>query len=163
MRQWALLSVLALSLPIVVGCEGASAPREVIVDNRDGGFGIIAGDWGVGDPTDGNGCYGADFRYHFADRDDVGRAHFVPNVPERGWYDVYIYWSAAPNRTTDQPVIVHDANGDDTVFHVNLQQHGNQWYWLSRLLFAPGTDCYIEFNTDTDDGYCNADAVRLVE
>ena len=56
---------------------------------------------------------------------------------------------------------VESQNGGDT-YTVNLQQNGNQWFRLGAHTFSVGTDGYIEFNNDTDDGYCNADAVRLV-
>jgi len=148
---------------IVLAGGGAicTPAHEIIIDNPDSEFSIIAGTWGTADTSDGNGCYGPDFRYHFADTTDVGIARFTPNITAPGPYQVYIYWSADPNRTTAQPVIVHASTGD-TTYSVNLQQHGNQWFYLGRHTFSAGTGGYIEFNTDTADGYCNADAVRLV-
>ncbi|UCD30781.1 MAG: hypothetical protein JSV03_12560 [Planctomycetota bacterium] len=136
--------------------------QEIIIDNLDSEFSIVAGTWGTADTTDGSGCYGPDFRYHIADRINIGIARFTPTVMTTGSYTVYIYWSADPNRTAAQPVIVHDASGD-TTYYVNLQQSHGQWYQLGSHTFNTGTDGYIEFNTDTGaGGYCNADAVRLV-
>ncbi len=146
---------------VLVGCLTTPTTTMVIVDNRDSACTIVTGGWDTAPTTDGNGSYGPDFLYHFADRENVGIVRFTPNVPTAGSYAVYIYWSADPDRTTDQPVIVHDATGD-TTYHVNLQEHGHQWFELGRHTFDAGTAGYIEFNTDTDDGYCNADAVRLV-
>ncbi len=134
---------------------------EVIVDNQDAGFAIVSGTWGTADTSDGNGCYGPDFRYHLADRSSVGVASFTPVIPQTGSYAVYIYWSADPNRTTSQPVIVNHADGVAN-YTVNLQQHGNQWYLLGSHTFNAGVGAAILFTTDTDAGYCNADAVRLV-
>jgi len=75
---------------------------------------------------------------------------------------VYIYWSAATNRTTAQPVVVRDSSGL-TTYSVNLQENGNQWYELGSHDFEAGTNGYIEFNTNTSAaGYCNADAVHFV-
>jgi len=136
-------------------------PEEIIIDNRDPGFKVLSGTWGTADKTDGNGCYGEDFRYLAGDPDEVGRARFTPTVSTRRVYEVFLYWSADPNRTKDQPVIVHDADGKDHTYRVNLQEHGNQWFRLGEHVFAP-EGCYIEVSNDTEMGYCNADAVRLV-
>jgi len=154
-----LLLVAALGLG---GCPRPPAPLELIVDNQDAAVTIVAGDWELADTTDGNGSYGPDFLYHFAQRDPLGIVRYTLNITQAGQYTVYIWWSAGDNRTMDQPVIVHDANGD-TTYHVDLQQNGNQWYRLGVHEFAADAAGYVEFNTDTDDGYCNADAVRLVE
>jgi hypothetical protein len=152
-------AVLAMGMG-VGNCQ--NQPTEVIVDNRDAGCTIEAGNWDTAATTDGNGCYGPDFLYSLADRVNFGRVRFTPDVPATGTYTVAIYWSAAANRTTDQPVIVHAANGD-TTYHVNLQLYGHQWYTLGQHTFNAGAAGYIEFSTDTDAGYCNADAVRLTE
>ena len=54
-------------------------PEEIIIDNRDADFTIVSGEWGTADASNGNGCYGEDFRYLAADSDEVGRAR----EPER--------------------------------------------------------------------------------
>ena len=136
------------------------SPREIVIDNRDPGCRIMSGGWDTSDTTDGNGSFGEDFLYLHAG-DEPGAVRFTPEIGSAGRYLVYIYWSADPNRTTGQPVIVHDASGEKT-YTVNLQQNGNQWFRLGTHTFGVGTDGYIEFNNHTDEGYCNADAVRLV-
>jgi len=151
----------SLLLPNASCSRQAPAAEEIVVDNLDPGFAIIAGDWGEAGTSDGNGSYGPDFRYHLADRDNVGIARFTPTITRAGSYAVYIYWSADPNRTTAQPVIVH-GEGGDTTYHVNLRQHGRQWFLLGHCTFAAGTGGYVQFTTETDSGYCNADAIRLV-
>lgn len=134
-------------------------PQEMIIDNLDAGCRIAGGAWDTADSSDGNGCYGEDFLYLHAG-DDPGAVRFIPDIKVAGKYTVYIYWSADPNRTTAQPVTVHDASGDKT-YTVNLQKNGNQWFKLGSHTFNTGTDGYIEFNNNTEEGYCNADAVRL--
>ena len=141
-------------------CWPAAQHLEIIVDNQDAGFAIVNGTWGTADTTDGNGCYGPDFRYHLAERSPVAAASFTAVVTQGGSYSVYIYWSADPNRTTSQPVTVFHSGGS-TNYTVNLQQNGNQWYLLGSHTFDAGP-AVIVFTTDTDAGYCNADAVRLV-
>ena len=161
-----LLVVLGWGLVLGVAAQGcrrasvAPAPGERIVDNRDAGCRVVSGGWGTADTSDGNGCWGADFLYLAADRENVGRVRFAPGVPIKAEYDVSIYWSAASNRTKAQPVTVCDANGKTTTYHIDLQRHGHQWRRLGRHIMGP--ESYVEFTNDTDAGYCNADAVRLV-
>ena len=131
------------------------------MDNDGPGFSTLSGDWGTAESTDGNGSYGPDFRYILADQTNVARARFAAGVASEGNYEVCIWWSAAPNRTTSQTVIVHDAYGNNTTYHVNLQENGNGWFFLGNHTLSP-TDSYVEFNSDTAAaGYCNADAVRF--
>jgi len=163
------LGLLVLSGMVMLGScpvnrpepEPAATPEPIIIDNTDAGAAVLAGDWETAPTTDGNGSYGPDFLYHFADRENVNTVRYTPIIQTAGTYTVSIWWSAAENRTADQPVLVHDANGD-TTYHVNLQEHGNQWFELGQHVFSVGADGYVEFTSDTADGYCNADAVRFV-
>jgi len=157
MRTKAHLCVAFLLLGLAAG---GCTPIEIIIDNPQAA--VLAGTWDTAAASDGNGAYGIDFLWHLAERTNIGRVRYTPTITRAGTYTVSIWWSADPNRTTDQPVIVHDANGN-TTYHVNLQQNGNQWFPLGQHTFNAGTAGYIEFTTDTDDGYCNADAVRLVD
>jgi len=135
-------------------------PQEIIIDNVDPGCQVVSGAWASADASDGSGPYGDDFLYLHADA-DPGAVRFTPDIKVAGKYTVYIYWSADPNRTAAQPVTVHDATGDKS-YTVNLQQNGNQWFKLGPHTFNTGANAYIEFTNNTEDGYCNADAVRLV-
>lgn len=153
---------------VVLAATGLNCPKqqtpqatEVIVDNRDAGFSVMAGTWDTENQPNGNGYYGEDFRYALANQVDVAIARFTPTVTATASYQVYMYWSAHPDRTTAQPVIVHDANGNAT-YTVNLQENGNEWYLLGTHTFNQGTGGYIEVNTDTAADYCNADAIRIV-
>ncbi len=145
---------------LLVGCSGGSRlTEEIIVDNRDADCTVVSGGWGVADSGDGNGCWGPDFLYLHAG-EPAGVVRFAPRVPARNAYDVYIYWSAAANRTTEQPVLVQGATGAAVTYHVNLQRGGNRWYHLGRHTWETGIS-YIEFSNAAPSGYCNADAVRL--
>jgi hypothetical protein len=136
------------------------SPETIIIDNRDPGATIEAGTWEVA-TNDGNGSWGADFLYHFADQADVGRVRYTPTITRAGSYAVSIFWSADPNRATDELVTVHHAAGV-TQYRVNFQQYGNQWYTLGHHTFNAGNAGYLEFTSDATNGYCNADAVRWV-
>jgi len=156
------LSILAGALA-VPGCQSGAVTGtyDIIIDNMDAEAHVTSGTWETAATSDGNGSYGEDFLYHLADQTNIARVRFTFTIPAAGVYTVYIYWSAAENRTASQPVVVHDANGD-TTYYVNLRQNGNRWYELGSHEFNAGTGGYVEFNTNTtSEGFCNADAVRL--
>lgn len=159
-RSWWCVGLGVSALLTLGGCPQQTV-TEIILDNRDAGVSIVSGDWQTSDADNGNGSYGPDFLYLYANREEIGRVRFTPTIEKTGFYTVSIYWSAENDRTPAQPVVVHDSNGD-TTYTVDLQQNGNRWFELGRHEFTKGTDGYIEFNTNTEaDGYCNADAVRL--
>ncbi len=135
---------------------------EIIMDNADATGVTITGNWQTAGAGDGNGCYGADFLYLHSD-EAAGTVRFTPTIETAGTYGVYIFWSAAANRTINQPVTVHDSTGTDETYHVNLQENGNAWYYLGDHAFGVGTDGYVEFSNQTggEAGFCNADAVRF--
>lgn len=147
-------------MPAAPAPSPPAPPQEIVIDNLDPGCKTINGAWDTADSSDGNGSYGDDFLYLHADS-DPGAVRFTPDITGAGKYTVYIYWSADPNRTTAQPVTVHDASADKT-YTVNLQENGNQWFKLGTHTFNAGTDGYVEFTNDAEEGYCNADAIRLV-
>jgi len=145
----------------LAGCGGGASHIVIVIDNTDPAVSVIGSAWDTAPSTDGNGSYGPDFLWHEPDQVNVSTVRYTPTIETAGSYRVDIYWSADPNRTADQPVIVHDNSGD-TTYHVNLKQHGHQWFTLGTHTFDAGTSGYIDFTTDTAEGYCNADAVRLV-
>lgn len=132
------------------------------IDNADAAFSAIEGTWDLSPTTDGNGCWGPDFAYAYSTPPDpLARARFTLDLATAATYDISVYWSAAENRTTAQPIIVHDSSGADHTYYVNLRLNGNEWFPLGTLTLGPGS--YIEFTTQTtSEGYCNADAIRLM-
>lgn len=132
------------------------------VDNADAAFSVIEGNWDLAPTTDGNGCWGPDFAYAYSTPPDpLARARFTLDLTTAASYDISVYWSAAENRTAAQPIVVHDSSGADHTYYVNLRLNGDEWFPLGTLTLGPGS--YIEFTTQTtSEGYCNADAIRLV-
>ena len=138
---FALLVLSAVAVLPGMNC-GPTAPTpqniEIIIDNQDPGFIVVTGTWDTAATTDGNGCYGPDFRYHLADRIAVGVASFTPLVAQAGSYSVYIYWSADPNRTTSQPVI------DEAHVPVSSQSHTCEIQHL--IVIDPPHDHHVQLH-----------------
>jgi hypothetical protein len=87
-------------------------------------------------------------------------ATFVPKLPAAGTYEVYMIWSANPNRATKVPVEIKYAGGI-LKLAVNQRAKGG-WHKLATLKFNAGTEGRLTIRTDGADGYVIADAVRWV-
>lgn len=64
-------------------------------------------------------------------------ARYVPAVPERGEYNVYVSYAQGPNRAADAHYVVHHPGGD-THFRVDQRRHGGTWVLLGRFFFERG-------------------------
>ena len=160
---WVVLAVTAGGLGLA-GCTeptGPAEPVDIIIDNTESACKELSGGWQTGSWTDGTGYYGTEFLLLEANQTNVGMVRFYPGFPVAGEYEVFLWWPQGSNWTTAQPVIVHDADGDDT-YSVDLTQGGSGWYSLWVHRFAAGNAGYIEVNTNTPaPGRCIADAVRV--
>ncbi len=90
---------------------------------------------------------------------------YAPQL-QRARHEVYGWWVAANNRTTDTPFVVVHRNGRDTV-RVNQQATGSQWVRLGEWEFS-GTpaDQVIISNAAAggpEPAYVVADALRFVQ
>jgi hypothetical protein len=87
-------------------------------------------------------------------------ATFIPKLPAAGVYEVYLIWSANPNRATKVPVEMVHADG---VLKVTVNQRAKGgWHKLATLRFNAGSDGRVTIRNDGADGYVIADAVRWV-
>ena len=76
-------------------------------------------------------------------------------------YDVYLMWSANPNRATNVPVEIVHADGTAKVV-VNQRDKGG-WVKLFTRRFKAGRGSSLTIRNDGTDGYVIADAVRWVK
>jgi hypothetical protein len=84
---------------------------------------------------------------------------WTPAITTAGNYDVFVWWSTHPNRSTTVPISVTHAGGTSTK-NFNQQTSGGQWILHGRYNFVVGTSGYVEIS-DVN-GQAAADAVRLV-
>jgi glucose/arabinose dehydrogenase len=135
-----------------------SSTTEIIVDNLPAGARdatrTFTGTWCKSGAA---GFYGADSLYSCGSGTDTYR--WTPNISSDRAYDVYVRWTANPNRWTSVPVTVVHAGGTTTQ-NFNQRINGAAWTLLGRFTFNAGTAGYIETNDSA--GQANADAVRLV-
>lgn len=94
-------------------------------------------------------------------------AKWVPDVPQRGNYAVYISYKSLPNSTEQAHYTVRHMNGA-TEFTVNQKIGGGTWIYLGTFEFDKGTKGYVTLDNLAPEGgkmekktVVTADAVRL--
>lgn len=84
---------------------------------------------------------------------------WTPSIPTAGSYDIYVWWSSRPNRSTNVPISVTHTSGTVTK-NYNEQLGGGVWLLHGRYSFAAGNSGYVEVS-DVN-GQAAADAVRFI-
>ena len=148
----ALLAALLLApLLVLIAAPTAQAQAATVitVDNLDANTSQVGG-WGVSsgaDPFGANSFFcnsGCSFTW-------------TPSLPQAQTYEVFVWYTGHPNRTTQVPYIVEHAGGSATVL-VNQQQQAGQWVPIGSWAFDAGpTDVTIT----TANGQASADAIQL--
>lgn len=134
----------------------AVPPRDVVVDATTPGGVAWRGEWphsvSVAD------YYGASYQVHGpGDGSETFSWHL--KIGEEAPYEVFAWWTAAPDRASNAPYTVHHAQGTETI-RVDQRAGGGSWVSLGVFPFAPGL--YRVDLSDDADGFIIADAVRTV-
>lgn len=89
------------------------------------------------------------------------RAVWQPDIPERGYYAVYVSYKSLPGSTTDARYTVHHLGGE-THLHVNQRMGGGTWVYLGTFPFDKGSQGYVLLSSlSSGEGVVSADAVRF--
>jgi PKD repeat protein len=126
---------------------------ELILDNGQPGTSST----GVWDVSGAAGAYGDNSVWS---RDGATYTWAFGSVPA-GTYEVFMWWTQWPSRSTAAPVQITHATGTmDTT--VNQQVNGGQWNSLGEFFFAGSASVRLSAPGAFPTSYC-ADAVRLVQ
>lgn len=90
-------------------------------------------------------------------------AEWIPNIPEKGRYAVYVSYQTLPRSVSDAKYLVFH-NGGVTEFHVNQRMGGGTWVYLGTFEFDKGMNDYgmvALSNESSEKGVVCADAVRF--
>ena len=90
-------------------------------------------------------------------------AEWIPYIPEKGRYAVYISYQSLPESVTDARYLVFH-NGGVTEFKVNQRIGGGTWVYLGTFEFDQGMNDYgmvVLSNESSQKGVVCADAVRF--
>lgn len=136
----------------------------VIVDNSEIAPAFtVTGTWPTS--TASGNWWGSDYQYHAVSTTETAVATYTPDIPEAGYYAVYIWTPAAANRSTDAKVRVKHTGGT-TTHVINMQRDGHTWRFLGRYYFNAGRDTAkgsVEISNEGSDPskFVIADAVRF--
>lgn len=86
---------------------------------------------------------------------------FTPTLPARGNYDVYLRWSAYPNRATNTPVDVIFPDGQRQ-FTLNQEINGGVWNLVTNVAAEAGTTTQVVIRNNGANDNVIADAVQFV-
>jgi FAD dependent oxidoreductase/Calx-beta domain len=140
---------------------GDTTAGGIILDNSDtmGVTITTPGTWLTS--TSIAGCWGANYIHDQNAGKGTKSVRFTPSLSTAGDYDVYLRWTADPNRADNVPVDVTHANGTST-FMVNQRINGGIWFKLGTMTFNAGTAGNLLIRTDGTNGFVIADAARFV-
>lgn len=94
---------------------------------------------------------------------DQAFAEWVPTLPAKGEYAVYVSYRTLPNSVSDAKYLVFH-NGGVTEFNVNQKIGGGTWVYLGTFEFDKGNNDYgmvVLSNESSEHGVVCADAVRF--
>lgn len=142
------------------GClwgSGAGFAQQVVVDNGDAEFSVLAGIWNsgaFGSP------WGSDYNWIDSEATPTGSAEWRPDLPLAGDYLVQVYYVSGGNRASDAPFTVHHVGGSTTV-PVNQQVSGEAWVSIGTYTFDAGTAGSVSLANNAGASVVVADAVRF--
>jgi PKD repeat protein len=130
-----------------------AVPAEVIVDNRDGNT-ARTGTWEISGGAD---PYGADSVWSR----DGGTFTWYFTPAQTGSYEVSMWWTQWPSRSTAAPIDIVHADGTKGVT-VNQQTNGGRWNSLGVYTFGGGLQGFVRLlaQNASPTSYC-ADAVKF--
>lgn len=98
------------------------------------------------------------------DPEETSQAEWIPNIPEKGMYAVYISYRTVENSTEDAYYTVYHLGGE-TSFSVNQKMYGGTWLYLGHFMFDAGLnqDGKVALNNLSKDknSILTADAVKF--
>ncbi|MBL9137384.1 MAG: hypothetical protein JNK85_16045 [Verrucomicrobiales bacterium] len=129
------------------------------VDNADGPLRVIkSAGWTASTTTPG--FWGSDYLHDQNSGKGTKSVEYIPTVPTAGWYDVYVFYTAAANRASNVPVEIRHGNGSTTV-RVNQRINGGKWVRIGKYWFPKGTRSRVIIRNTGTDGYVIADGALL--
>jgi hypothetical protein len=133
---------------------GALTAQEVVVDNDAPGT-AQAGTWAESaglNPYGANSLWSRDGAWYM----------WQPDLPATGVYEVYMWWTEYPSRSTAAPVTIKHVGGSEVVY-VNQLENGGTWNLLGPYGFVVENTPSVSITAADPDpiSYC-ADAVRFV-
>ena len=148
------------SVALVDGLKLTYANDDTVLDNTNSEV-TFNGSWTLGSSAAGR--YQADYRFASSTVGGTATATYVPNLPNPGFYDVFVWHSVGANRSTNAPWLLTYLNGTAN-FQINQQSNGGTWLQLGAALpFNTGTNGFLQLSNNAGPSLTVviADAVRF--
>jgi len=131
---------------------------SLILDTEDDSYVSRAGSWFAS----ANSGYWGDTKALLSGKGDGSSlCRFYTALEQTTNCEVYAWWVADPNRSSDTPYVIIHQDGRDTV-RVNQQQNHAQWNLLGNYTFNSDPDMAVIVSNLTSTGnYVVADAVKI--
>lgn len=136
----------------------------ILLDNptaKSTGGTAVGGNWTPS--TSVSGYHGQDYQTHAAST-TTAWARWTPRLPTSGYYNVYIRWTAWPNRASNAKVTINTAWGQQ-VKYINQRVNGGAWFNLGRYYMQAGCATgagSVAVHATGANGYVVADAALFV-
>ncbi len=138
--------------PIYYEVPNSSTDKEQIIIDNGGAETSSSGSW---QESGGSSYYGATSLYS----KQVGAAYSF-EAPVNGAYEISLWWTEWPSRSTEVPVKVYDGDSLLATLYVNQFKNGGQWNIQGTYTFT-GTARVVIISQSSSRSTC-ADAVKLV-
>ena len=135
-------------------CAHFCTSQELIIDNSDDAFEVLAGDWFQSGSLDG---YWGNNYIHDLNSNSFKKVRWNITLSNADNYQIFARWSAHPNRSTAVEYSIHHQHGV-TKSVVNQQRDGGQWVPLGT--FENPTE--VSLSNRLSGGFVIADAIRLL-
>lgn len=131
---------------------------SVIIDTEDNDYVSKTGSWF---PSANSGYWGDTKALLSGCGDGSSVLSFSTSLNETRSCDVYGWWVADPNRSSETPYVIIHENGRDTV-RVNQRQDHAQWNLIGTYTFSSDPGHAVMVSNDASTGsYVVADAIKL--
>lgn len=138
-------------------------PRDlpgIVLDDEDA---TVEGAWSS---SRGVGPYvGYAYLHEKAPNNPASRVRYTPDLPDDGWYEVRLSYSADANRAPKVKVVVQTAAGQEIQFIDQTKKQGDlsPFISLGTFAFKKGKEGYVEIQGSADaGGYIVADAAQWI-
>lgn len=136
---------------------------QQIMDNANTTGVSITGSWTTA--TDGTNLVGTNYLTDGNAGKGSKSITFTPDLPRTGHYNVFVRWTAGPNRATNTPVTIQGATGTISGT-INQQQNDRVWAQLNDpskpVAFSVGTSGSVTISNTGTNGLVTIDAVAFV-
>lgn len=149
---------------VVVDVDVSATDSELIINNGNHTWEYLNGGFAIRDTLfDGENPFRLG-RHLVAASNSEATLHYIPNIPEAGYYAVYVSWADAGNNIPDA---LYEVNypGGQAQFLVNQRMGHGTWIYLGQFFFKEGKNpeagSVILYTDSEFEGLVTADAVRF--